>query len=320
MKRRFECTTGGSQKFWEVEVAGASLVVRFGRIGTNGQTKASSRPSRELATSEAERLVREKTAKGYREVSKGVRGTQAAPPPALDDLSALDALLGKSRLPYVELRAKRKRQLPPWASKAADAPYLPLGVPWPRRGKEPLRPLLQIDFQAMPALPGFPKKGLASFFVSEDLTAHRVLFFPKVERDVKKLQSDFSFLDWEDVHDLSPFGGPAELSFGLREGSVSWEDHRFQGIVGKKRLDALYDSPRYAKIHRHVTDLAGATNRIGGYATPGQDDPRARAKRRAYETLLLQVADDNFTLCFFIRPQALERGDFSDVLFDGSCD
>jgi DNA ligase 1 len=37
--RRFEFVGGSSSKFWEIRVSGNQAVVRFGRIGTNGQTQ-----------------------------------------------------------------------------------------------------------------------------------------------------------------------------------------------------------------------------------------------------------------------------------------
>ena len=37
--RRFEYIGGGSEKFWEIESAGASVTVHFGRMGTAGQTQ-----------------------------------------------------------------------------------------------------------------------------------------------------------------------------------------------------------------------------------------------------------------------------------------
>ena len=38
MKRYFEFIGGSSAKFWEVVVSGNEVTVRFGRIGTEGQT------------------------------------------------------------------------------------------------------------------------------------------------------------------------------------------------------------------------------------------------------------------------------------------
>jgi DNA ligase-1 len=64
--RRFEFSDGSSNKFWEVAVAGSDMVVTFGRIGTAGQSKTKAFPSPVTANAEAEKLVAEKTGKGYR--------------------------------------------------------------------------------------------------------------------------------------------------------------------------------------------------------------------------------------------------------------
>ena len=63
--RRFEMSEGGSQKFWEVAVEGPALTVRFGKLGTAGTTQTKTLASAEAATKEADKLVREKTKKGY---------------------------------------------------------------------------------------------------------------------------------------------------------------------------------------------------------------------------------------------------------------
>jgi len=67
--RRFEFVQGKSEKFYELEVRGKTLVVRFGRIGTKGQQKESVLVDAKAAGREAERLIAEKTRKGYREVT-----------------------------------------------------------------------------------------------------------------------------------------------------------------------------------------------------------------------------------------------------------
>ncbi|MFO0750979.1 MAG: WGR domain-containing protein [Myxococcota bacterium] len=66
--RRFELVEGSASKFWEVEVRGAEVVVRFGRIGSDGQTRRSRSTTRAAAAHEADKLVREKLGKGYAEV------------------------------------------------------------------------------------------------------------------------------------------------------------------------------------------------------------------------------------------------------------
>ena len=62
---RYELVEGTSSKFWEVEVEGSDLTVRFGRIGTQGQSKTKSFADAAAAQKEWEKLVKEKTGKGY---------------------------------------------------------------------------------------------------------------------------------------------------------------------------------------------------------------------------------------------------------------
>lgn len=82
---RYELVEGTSSKFWEVEVSGADLTVRFGRIGTAGQSKTKDMGSAAAAEKERDKLVKEKTGKGYRHTG-AVAGAAAAPagvaPPA----------------------------------------------------------------------------------------------------------------------------------------------------------------------------------------------------------------------------------------------
>jgi DNA ligase-1 len=66
--RRFEFCEGKSNKFWEIQPRGTLLTVRFGRIGTSGQINDKLFASEADATKHLEKLVGEKTKKGYCEV------------------------------------------------------------------------------------------------------------------------------------------------------------------------------------------------------------------------------------------------------------
>ena len=63
--RRFEYVGGGSEKFWEIDVAGASVTVRFGRIGTAGQTQVKDLGTDQAAGAHVAKLIAEKQRKGY---------------------------------------------------------------------------------------------------------------------------------------------------------------------------------------------------------------------------------------------------------------
>jgi predicted DNA-binding WGR domain protein len=81
--RRFELTEDGHAKFWEITHDGSSFTVRFGRIGTVGQTQSKSFDDEPKAKTEHDKLVREKVKKGYREI--------AATPEKADDATPAEA-------------------------------------------------------------------------------------------------------------------------------------------------------------------------------------------------------------------------------------
>lgn len=67
--RRFEFVQGKSSKFWQISLQGTEVLVVYGRIGTAGQTNNKQFPNAAEAVKHAERLIREKTAKGYSEAA-----------------------------------------------------------------------------------------------------------------------------------------------------------------------------------------------------------------------------------------------------------
>ncbi len=65
--RRFELISETSRKFWEVSFSGSSLTVRFGRLGTAGQSQTKAFPDEPTARRETENLIADKIKKGYLE-------------------------------------------------------------------------------------------------------------------------------------------------------------------------------------------------------------------------------------------------------------
>jgi predicted DNA-binding WGR domain protein len=68
-RRHFELVDDKSSKFWEVSVDDKEVAVRFGRIGSTGQTRTKTFATRAAAKTYAEKLIAEKTGKGYQEGS-----------------------------------------------------------------------------------------------------------------------------------------------------------------------------------------------------------------------------------------------------------
>jgi predicted DNA-binding WGR domain protein len=70
--RHLECTEDGSSKFWIGEVDGANFTTKWGKIGTDGQSKTKTFASPDAAAKEYDKLVKEKLGKGY--VDAGAAG------------------------------------------------------------------------------------------------------------------------------------------------------------------------------------------------------------------------------------------------------
>lgn len=70
-RREFQFVSGGSSKFWAIEMKGTAFDVTFGKIGTPGTTQTKSFADAAAATKAYDKLVLEKTSKGYVEVGGG---------------------------------------------------------------------------------------------------------------------------------------------------------------------------------------------------------------------------------------------------------
>ena len=68
---------GGAHKFYEVTVTGTEVLVRYGRIGAQGQEQHASFPTQEKARAAAAKKVGEKVRKGYAPAVRGARAARA---------------------------------------------------------------------------------------------------------------------------------------------------------------------------------------------------------------------------------------------------
>ncbi len=108
-RREFHFTEGSSQKFWAIEVEGKGFTVHFGRLGTMGQAQKKEFASEAEAQKAADKLIAEKTKKGYAEVQTAV---QAMPTPTVKAAAA----------------APKPKASPPPAAPAQPAPARPAAV------------------------------------------------------------------------------------------------------------------------------------------------------------------------------------------------
>jgi len=119
---RYELIEGTSKKFWQIALDGTSFTTTFGRIGTDGQTSTKDWDDEDKAKKEHDKLIAEKTKKGYKLVGGGGKAAKAAPPPAASKKKAAvfdDEGDDEDEAPKKKAPAKAAAKAP--AAKAAPA-------------------------------------------------------------------------------------------------------------------------------------------------------------------------------------------------------
>ncbi|MGU3421748.1 DUF4132 domain-containing protein [Methylobacterium sp. D54C] len=118
---RYELVEGSAAKFWEVGVSGPTLTVRFGRLGTQGQSKDKTCADAAAAVKEKDKLVREKTAKGYVRAD----GAALAPAPAAAPTPAPTAAATSKPAPAQASGPAGETVVEPAAERAAEPAAAP---------------------------------------------------------------------------------------------------------------------------------------------------------------------------------------------------
>lgn len=95
--RLFEFHDGGSDKFWIIELDGKAHTVRYGRQGTDGQTKTKDFGSEAEAQKSYEKLIAQKTKKGYVEAKAAGESRGEKLKAAKEDLKAQEPFLAEIR-------------------------------------------------------------------------------------------------------------------------------------------------------------------------------------------------------------------------------
>ncbi|HEV2819011.1 MAG TPA: DUF4132 domain-containing protein [Solirubrobacteraceae bacterium] len=134
--RRFEYVGGTSAKFWEIKRDGTEVTVRFGRLGTDGQTRTKDLGTRAAATAHVDSAVAEKLEKGYVEVGASAQEPMPVAPEtaAAEEARGPEAASAPAPTPDAEPRQLSDEttfSLPPaWARQAE-----------PFRGLRPAKPI-----------------------------------------------------------------------------------------------------------------------------------------------------------------------------------
>jgi predicted DNA-binding WGR domain protein len=184
--RRFEFVGGSSSKFWEIDRNGAEVNVRFGRIGTNGQTQVKDLGTEQKAIEHVDDLVAEKVKKGYVEPASGsASGTVA--PAAQSAAKARPASPATAASPVPAATAAPPKVVPqpttkPPARPAEDALTIP---PAWRRYMHPRRGSPNIS--ALSLDPAKVRSAVAAVLARSPETFEKILTHPKSDQSVVDL-------------------------------------------------------------------------------------------------------------------------------------
>ncbi len=211
----------------------------------------------------------------------------------------------------------------------------------------PLRFLAQVNFSEMPALEGFPKKGILQFYIAgenahglnfenpEEQKGFRVIYHEDVVEDEAAL---LSVLPTEGVEypEGFPVEGEMKLNFEKSSMPMGGGDYRFDKLLldvyneanPDARVTSLDRAPEddLDKVYDQL-DMGG--HRVGGYPLFTQLDPREYHPELKEDSVLLFQLDsdadhqimwgDSGVCNFFIRPEDLAKCDFSRVLYHWDC-
>ncbi len=101
--RRYEFSDGQSHKFWEITLDGASLRIRFGRVGSDGQARTKEFESAGEAREAHARTIAEKLEAGYHLVYNDDPGEVTAAEPRNPELEAAILAAPDDPRPYLAL-------------------------------------------------------------------------------------------------------------------------------------------------------------------------------------------------------------------------
>ncbi|MCB0568146.1 MAG: DUF1963 domain-containing protein [Phaeodactylibacter sp.] len=258
--------------------------------------------------------------------------TMTLPP----ELEVYQEKILESKVSYIRALPDEERPTLPWESKVGGLPYLPEGTPSPMAPDgSPLFLLAQLNFSDIPPLPSFPTEGLLQFFIHDDdsyglnfddpfdQSRFRAVYYKDIIRDEDALEPGRHIGDSHHYLPIDPRKS-YPLRFERAVEVVQPQDFHFNKIMGTNFFDQ-FGAQKWELLHQFGQAVRSHRHKIGGYAHFTQDDPR---NPELPMELLFQLGSDEAIQCmwgdmgvanFFICREALERLDFSNVMYNWDC-
>jgi uncharacterized protein YwqG len=266
------------------------------------------------------------------------RAARDAPPPMTDEEA--DALVDWYRAevrPAFLLRPDPGSDALQAAARIGGPAWLAGGESWPldAEGKR-LEFVAQYDLSRLPPLTGFPRQGVARFFVGRS-DIFGVDFDAPDRSDIKILWHNGPQVGGRleppqelNPYDMSPFQSISIRADGIalraepaldRPDYYSWQlQEQIDRFAGRAGLDAVEDELMQIAEEREYA------HRIGGHPSFTQYDFRKRGEMDDLDILLLGLSSDDAIMWgdvgeagFYIRRGDFDARDFSRVAFNWDC-
>lgn len=230
-------------------------------------------------------------------------------------------------------------------SKVGGVPYFPKSRKYPTIDDKPLLFIAQFNLDGI-KLEGFPTTGILQFFVADEdayglefgskKSRFKVIYHKKIIQDTEKL------IDTVQNSPNAPYSGEFLLvpkNKGTMKASAWVEKFEqafvqaYEELLGEKckgMLDCGLTDKQEEKLYERNDYQCDFW--LGGYPVFAQYDPRYEKRYLNHDILLFEsdsfydretkremMWGDSGTCTFFIKPEDLEKRDFSNVFFSWDC-
>ncbi|MDQ3334283.1 MAG: WGR domain-containing protein [Myxococcota bacterium] len=247
---RYEFSEGSSNKFWDITLSGKSFTTTYGKIGANGQTTIKSFKSDADAKKEHDKVVAEKTKKGYVLVGGKAKPNGKAKPAKAE---AAAPTTGKRDARNKDLEAAI-------VANPSDREAYAVFADWLQEQGDPRGELmsLQLGYKDKQAKQLIEKH--VDYFLGP-LAEHQTVYDEGLNNSVSHLRSKAQEAEWQKTHQQA-FLWRNGFIYRVRLSHDSYSHESFEGQCAEI-LEQVFSHPS----GRYVVELAFHSN-----GDPNEDD------------------------------------------------
>ncbi len=258
-----------------------------------------------------------------------------------EDFNDYKTIIEKSIKKVLNLKYEENEEIHLWNSKIGGFPYLTEVADYPvDENNDHLGFLAQINFEELPQLNDYPKKGILQFFIKQDIEYFgmdeddpiiqknfKVKFIENISKD--NLITDFSFLNIN--FDILPISNK-EVMISFEENTELMPTNESYFITKKLHTDGnflgcsdFFKQDALQQKYQEIVDKTLNNSKVGGYPCFLNVNPREQVKEyHKFDTVLFQIAStgkhnivwaDYGTAKFLIAKEDLINKNFDNIFY-----